>query len=74
MRLRNPEKSCKNFERGGNEIRWIESEIMTNEDGEITGTFCQYRAEEKEMIHEHADRAGLPATRVDRRGEPLEGE
>ncbi len=58
----------------GNEIRWIESEIMTNEDGKITGTFCQYRAEEKELIHEHADRAGLPATRVDRRGEPLEGE
>ncbi|WP_265111065.1 DUF4242 domain-containing protein [Halosolutus halophilus] len=55
-------------------IRWVESEVMTNEAGNVTGTFCHYRAESEEAIREHADRAGLPATRIDRRGEPLEGE
>ncbi|WP_226005831.1 DUF4242 domain-containing protein [Natrinema salinisoli] len=55
-------------------IRWVESEVMTNEDGHVTGTFCHYEADDEETIREHADRAGLPATRIDRRGEPLQGE
>jgi hypothetical protein len=55
-------------------IEWVDSEVMTNEDGEVTGTFCHYRAEDEAAVREHAERAGLPATRVDRRGEPLEGE
>ncbi|ELZ17299.1 hypothetical protein C477_13750 [Haloterrigena salina JCM 13891] len=55
-------------------IRWVESEVLTTEDGDVTGTFCHYRAESEDAIREHADRAGLPATRIDRRGEPLEGE
>ncbi|TMT86156.1 DUF4242 domain-containing protein [Haloterrigena sp. H1] len=58
----------------GTEIRWIESEVMANENGRITGTFCHYRAEGEAAIREHADRADLPATRIDRRREPLEGE
>ena len=33
-----------------------------------------YRAESEDAVREHADRAGLPATRIDRRGQPLEGE
>lgn len=55
-------------------IRWVESEVLMNEDEKITGTFCHYRAESEEAVREHADRAGLPATRIDRRGQPLEGE
>lgn len=55
-------------------IEWVESEVLTNDDGEVTGTFCQYRAESEEAIQEHAARAGLPATRISRRGNPLEGE
>ncbi|MCQ4332773.1 DUF4242 domain-containing protein [Natronomonas sp. F2-12] len=55
-------------------IRWVDSEVLTDEDGGITGTFCHYRAEDEAAIREHADRAGLPATRIDRRGEPLDGE
>lgn len=55
-------------------IRWIESEVLTNEDGLVTGTFCHYQAENEDAVREHADRAGLPATRIDRRGQPLEGE
>lgn len=55
-------------------IRWVESEVLTNEEDQITGTFCHYRAENEDAVREHADRAGLPATRIDRRGQPLEGE
>lgn len=55
-------------------IRWVESEVLTNEDGQVTGTFCQYRAEDEAAIREHADRAGLPATRIAHRGDPLDGE
>ncbi len=58
----------------GVDIRWIESEVLTNEDGDVTGTFCHYEAECEDAIEEHAERAGLPATRIDRRGEPLDGE
>ncbi|MFO7927728.1 MAG: DUF4242 domain-containing protein [Halobacteriota archaeon] len=55
-------------------IWWVESEVLTNDDGEVTGTFCHYQAEDEDTIYEHAERAGLPATRVDRRGQPLDGE
>ena len=55
-------------------IRWVDSEVLTDEDGRVTGTFCHYRAESEDAIREHAERAGLPATRIDRRGTPLEGE
>lgn len=58
----------------GVEIKWINSEVMTNDDGRVTGTFCHYEAEDEDAVREHAERAGLPATRIDRRGEPLEGE
>lgn len=55
-------------------IRWVESEVLRDEDDRVTGTFCHYQAENEHAVREHADRAGLPATRIDRRGEPLEGE
>lgn len=58
----------------GTGIQWVESEVLTDDDGNITGTFCHYQAEDEKAVREHAARAGLPATRVDRRGEPLEGE
>jgi hypothetical protein len=58
----------------GVEIRWVESEVMTNADGQVTGTFCHYQAEGAEAIREHGERAGLPVTRIDRRGESLDGE
>lgn len=55
-------------------IKWVESEVMETDEGKITGTFCHYKAEDEEVVREHAERAGLPATRIDRRGEPLDGE
>lgn len=55
-------------------IEWVESEVMADEDGRVTGTFCHYRAEDETAVDEHADRAGLPVTTVSRRNEPLDGE
>lgn len=56
------------------DIRWVDSEVLTDEDGGIVGTFCHYEAESEDAVREHAERAGLPATKVTRRGEPLSGE
>jgi hypothetical protein len=58
----------------GVDIRWVDSEVLTNADDEVVGTFCHYQAESEEAVHEHAERAGLPATKVTRRGTPLDGE
>ncbi|WP_144926449.1 DUF4242 domain-containing protein [Halorubrum salsamenti] len=58
----------------GVDIRWVDSEVMTDGDGGIVGTFCHYQAESEDAVREHAERAGLPATKVTRRGEPLSGE
>lgn len=55
-------------------IRWVDSEVLTDDEGQVTGTFCHYRAESEDVVREHGERAGLPVTRVDRRGEPLAGE
>jgi hypothetical protein len=55
-------------------IRWVDSEVLTDDEGRVTGTFCHYRAESEDAVHEHGERAGLPVTRVDRQGEPLDGE
>jgi len=57
----------------GVDIEWVDSEVLTDDDG-VVGTFCHYRAESEDAVREHADRAGLPATKVTRRGSPLEGE
>lgn len=58
----------------GTEIRWNDSDVLTNEEGGVVGTFCRYEAESEDAIEEHAERAGLPATRVTRTGTLLEGE
>lgn len=58
----------------GVDIRWVDSEVLTDDDGGIVGTFCHYEAESEDAVREHAERAGLPATKVTRRGEPLSGE
>lgn len=67
-------KALEGLREEGVGIRWVESEVLTNKEGQVTGTFCHYQAENEEAVREHADRAGLPATRIDRRGQPLEGE
>ena len=58
----------------GTDIGWVDSEVLTNDDDQVVGTFCHYQAESEDAVYEHAERAGLPATKVTRRGTPLEGE
>jgi len=58
----------------GVDIRWVESEVLENDEGQVTGTFCHYQAESEDAVYDHAERAGLPATKVSRQGEPLAGE
>jgi hypothetical protein len=67
-------EALKELREEGVGIEWVESEVLATDEGKVAGTFCHYRAEDEDAIYEHAERAGLPATRVDRRGQPLEGE
>lgn len=53
-------------------IRWVKSHVRTQADGAVVGTMCQYLAEDEATVREHADRAGLPVTRIDRYGTTLE--
>jgi hypothetical protein len=55
-------------------IEWVDSEVLTDGDDGIVGTFCHYRAESEDAVEEHAERADLPATKISQRGDPLEGE
>ena len=57
----------------GEEIDWVGSQILTNEEDMVTGTLCHFRAETEETLHEHADCAGLPVSEIYRRGEPVDG-
>jgi len=57
----------------GHAIDWIESQVLENEDGEIVGTLCHYRADSEDALYEHAKCAGLPVTQVYRRGTPVKG-
>lgn len=58
----------------GVDIEWVDSEVMTDDEGGVLGTFCHYRAESEDAVHEHADRAELPVTQITQRGNPLDGE
>ena len=53
-------------------INWKKSDVRTQADGAVTGTMCHFQAENEAVIYEHADRAGLPVTRIDRYGRTLE--
>ncbi|ADJ14362.1 DUF4242 domain-containing protein [Halalkalicoccus jeotgali] len=58
----------------GTEIRWNESDVLTDAEGDVVGTFCHYEAESEDAVEEHAERAGLPATTIARKGPSLDGE
>ncbi len=45
------------------DIRWIRSYVMTEEDGTL-GTVCVYQASSPEAIHAHAAKADLPVTEI----------
>ena len=45
------------------DIRWIRSYVMAEEDGRL-GTVCVYQASSPEAIREHASRAFLPVDEI----------
>jgi Protein of unknown function (DUF4242) len=46
------------------DIRWIRSYVIAEEDGTL-GTACIYQASSPEAIRRHADVVGMPATEID---------
>lgn len=62
------------LEEEGIQVKAVESEVLTDERGNVTGTHCHYRAESEEAVRMHAERAGLPISRIDRIGQALGGD
>ena len=57
------ERSTKEGEAMPDDIRWIRSYVVTEEDGTL-GTVCIYEASSPDAIREHAKRAGMPADEI----------
>jgi hypothetical protein len=57
------ERSTKEGEQMSDDIRWIRSYVVTEEDGTL-GTVCIYQASSPDAIREHAQRAGMPADEI----------
>lgn len=52
------QKSCSVLDEMGPQIQWIESYVVANK------IFCVYRAENKDLILEHAKKGGFPANNI----------
>jgi uncharacterized protein DUF4242 len=46
-----------------NDVRWIRSYVLSEEDGSL-GTVCIYQAASPEAIRDHAQRVGMPADEI----------
>ena len=57
------ERSTLEGEQTPDDIRWIRSYVLAEEDGSL-GTVCIYQATSPEAIREHARRAGLPVDEI----------
>ena len=57
------ERSTAEGERMPDDIAWIRSYVLAEEDGTV-GTVCIYMASSPEAVREHASAAGLPADEV----------
>jgi Protein of unknown function (DUF4242) len=57
------ERSALEGEKTPDEVRWIRSYVLAEEDGTL-GTVCIYQASSPEAIFEHARRAELPADEI----------
>lgn len=56
-------KSTAEGEKMPDDIRWIRSYVVTEDDGSL-GTICIYEASSPEKIREHASRVGMPADEI----------
>jgi hypothetical protein len=61
------EVSLANGDEMSDDIRWIRSYVVREDDGTL-GTVCIYQASSPEAIRRHADAVGMPATEI----EPVE--
>jgi hypothetical protein len=52
------QKSCAVLKEMGPEIEWIQSYVTGNK------IFCVYKAENEELIREHAKKGGFPANKI----------
>jgi hypothetical protein len=57
------ERSTEEGERMSDDVRWIRSYVLEEQDGEV-GTVCVYHATSPEAILRHAQNADLPADEV----------
>jgi hypothetical protein len=57
------ERSTATGEEMADDIRWIRSYVLEEEDGSV-GTVCIYQGTSPEAVREHAQRAGLPSDEV----------
>jgi Protein of unknown function (DUF4242) len=57
------ERSTEEGERMADDVRWIRSYVLEEQDGEV-GTVCIYQGTSPEAIRRHAANAGLPADEV----------
>jgi Protein of unknown function (DUF4242) len=57
------ERSTEEGERMADDVRWIRSYVLAEQDGEV-GTVCIYQATSPEAIRRHAANADLPADEV----------
>ena len=57
------ERSTAEGEKMADDIRWIRSYVLAEEDGTL-GTICIYQASSPEKIREHASRVGMPADEI----------
>jgi len=57
------ERSTAEGEKMPDDIRWIRSYVVAEEDGTL-GTICIYQASSPEKIREHASRVGMPADEI----------
>jgi len=52
------QKSCSVLQEMGPEIQWLQSYVTEDK------IYCLYRAENKEIIMEHANKGGFPANKI----------
>lgn len=57
-------KSTAEGEKMSDDVRWIRSYVVTEEDGRL-GTVCLYEATSPEAIRQHAENTGMSADEID---------
>ena len=51
-------RSCAALDELGPDIQWVHSYVTSDK------IYCVYLAENEQLVHEHAGRAGIPADRI----------